>query len=387
MAPYLQRIDYILKHNRFIYSTYRCVFSLLFRFIGLFIRQDDKMILFSGLGKRFNDSPKAIYLYLVEKGLDKEYNCVWAIDDPEKYDIPGKHDVVITDSLKYFITSLKAKYWCCCVNIERGLHFKKKQTRFLHTWHGASINLCGNAVGFRKDFDFTDVDFMCISGEYERGFVIRDFNVRDESIILTGLPRNDRLYATTPKEIEAIRDNLDIPASKKVILYAPTWRDSQDGGQHYSLVPPIDWEKWADALRNDYVVLVRTHPNTTERMNVKFGECIRDFSNYPDINDLLLVADFLISDYSSTIMDYCILDRPIICFGYDYEEYNKNRGFYFDLKESLPSGVKETEDEVLDYILNSDYNLECEKTKAFHQAHIEAGGNATVSCVNRLLGL
>lgn len=381
-----QKIDYVLKHNKFAYNFYRTFFSLFFQFVGLFVRTDKIMILFTGQGKRYNDSPRAIYLYMVENGLDKEYHCVWSVDDPAKYDIPGSCDVIIADTWEYFITALKAKYWCCCVNIERGLHFKKKKTKFLHTWHGASINLCGNAVGFRKDFDFRNVDYMCISGEYEREFVKRDFLVRDESIIVTGLPRNDRLYHTSKDEKTALRKKFNIPVDKKVILYAPTWRDSNDGGKHYSVVPPISWGKWEETLCEQYVLLLRTHPYTTETMNVNYNEFLRDCTNYPDVNDLLLVADVLISDYSSTILDYCILDRPIVCFGYDYNEYNRIRGFYYDLKTTLPSGVKETEDEVLEYLTSIDYSRECAKTRAFHLSHMEVGGDATKQCTEKLLG-
>lgn len=385
MAKFLQRVDYILKHNKLAYNLYRLFFSTFFRFIGLFVKTDKKLILFSAQSKMYNDSPRAIYEYLVTNGLDKEYHCVWSVDDYNKYDIPGNCKIVITDTWKYFITALKASYWCCSVNIERGLRFKKKSTRFLHTWHGASINLCGNAVGLRKDFDFSNVNYMCISGEYEREFVKRDFLVRDESIIVTGLPRNDRLFHTSKDEYIELRNKLNIPEGKKVILYAPTWRDSNDGGKHYSLVPPIDWHKWEERIGNKYVLLLRTHPYTTEAMKVTFNSFIRDFTKYPDINDLLLVADFLISDYSSTILDYCILNKPIVCFGYDYDTYSRTRGFYYDLRTTLPSGVLENEDEVLEFILTSNYHEECEKTKKFHMAHIEAGGTATKQCVEKLL--
>jgi CDP-glycerol glycerophosphotransferase len=228
---------------------------------------------------------------------------------------------------------------------------------------------------------------MCISGEYEREFVKRDFNVKEESIIVTGLPRNDRLYHTTQEELEFLRRKFAIPEGKKIILYAPTWRDSNDGGRNYSLLPPVDWQKWEQKLRGSYVLFLRTHPNTTSEMKVTFNDFLRDYTSYPDINDLLLVSDILISDYSSTILDYCILDRPVVCFGYDFQEYSRMRGFYFDLRTTLPSGVMENEDDVLDYILSSDYAQECEKTKCFHRAHIEVGGDATKICVEKLLGL
>ena len=134
---------------------------------------------------------------------------------------------------------------------------------------------------------------------------------------------------------------------KKVILYAPTWRESTDGGASCDLKPPIDLDKWKERLGKDCVVFIRAHVNTREMLGIKYDDVIRNGSDYPAVNDLLMMADFLISDYSSIIMDYCILGRPIVCFGYDYEEYNKARGgFYFDLDKEIPSGVRHTEDDV-----------------------------------------
>lgn len=89
-------------------------------------------------------------------------------------------------------------------------------------------------------------------------------------------------------------------------------------------------------------------------MGVKIDDKIRNMSDYPFVNDVLKVSDYLGSDYSSIILDYCILGCPIASFGYDYEEYSSVRGFYFDLDKEIPSGICHTEDEVLDYFLNND---------------------------------
>ena len=179
---------------------------------------------------------------------------------------------------------------------------------------------------------------------------------------------------------------LGIPEGKKVILYAPTWRDSSDLGKNYDMSVPINWETWRKELADDYVLLIRTHPLTTKLLNVKFDDFIRYFSDYPDVNDLMIAADIMISDYSSIIFDYAILGRPIICFGYDYDEYVKHRGFYFDLDKEFPSGIVRTETDVLNLIKNMNYQEECKKTIAMKNKFVQYGGNATERCVSALFG-
>ena len=191
------KLEHILKHNTFVQSVYRVTMSAFFQAVGLFVKTDDKLVLMNGHGFKYNDSPRAIYEKMLELGIADQYKIVWALHDPSKYEIPGNCTKIKMDTPEYFLTALKAKYWISCVNIERALHFKKKNTVYLNTWHGASINLCGNAVSNRKDFHFEHIDYFCICGEYERDFIIRDFNVRPEAILPCGYARNDELYQAT----------------------------------------------------------------------------------------------------------------------------------------------------------------------------------------------
>lgn len=381
------KLEHLLKHNTFVQSAYRYTMSAFFQGVGLFVKTDDKLVLMNGHGFKYNDSPRAIYEKMLELGIADQYKIVWALHDPAKYDVPGNCTKVKMDTPQYFITALKAKYWISCVNIERALHFKKKDTVYLNTWHGASINLCGNAVSKRKDFHFEHIDYFCICGEYERDFIIRDFNVRPEAILPCGYARNDELYLANAETKEFYRRQLNVPEGKKVIVYAPTWRDSNDGGASYQLAPPIDWVKWERELGDEYVVLLRTHPYTTKLMNVEFNSFVRNCTEYPNVNHLLIAADILISDYSSVSLDYSILGKPFMCFGYDYEEYSRVRGFYYDLREEFPSGVQHTEDQVIDHLKNMDYEAECAKACKFRDEHMELGGNAAVMCINKVFGL
>ena len=141
---------------------------------------------------------------------------------------------------------------------------------------------------------------------------------------------------------------------------------------------------WEEQLKNEYVFLLRTHPYTNKLMGVSFNDFVRDFSGYHSINDLMKVSDILVSDYSATIFDYSILERPIICFAYDYEEYKKERGLVMSLEDEMPGGVDFSERDVLKRILNMDYDGECELVKKFKNKYIVYGGSATKKCVEAL---
>ena len=209
--------------------------------------------------------------------------------------------------------------------------------------------------------------------------------MREEALIPTGLPRNDELYKMDEEMICAIKERLGLPLSKKIILYAPTWRDSTDNGATYSIKPPIDTKKWEKELGDEYIVLFRTHGYTNKLLGIEFNETIRDYSAYPDINDLFAVSDILISDYSASMADYSILERPILCFAYDYEQYREERGLYLDYEKEMPSGILKTEDDVLRYIKMMDYKEECKKTKEMIKDRITYYGcHATETCLKRL---
>ncbi len=218
-----RRLIYILKHNVAIQAIYRVVMGFLFRTAGQFIKTDENLILFvSFMGLSFNDSPKAIYDYLKSHAEYSEYKCIWAFEDPSKF--PNLETVKI-DTPAYFITALRAKYWISNTNIERGLRFKKKGQQYLNTWHGIALKHVGNDVAGRNDFNFDSVDHLCVCGDYDEKVYKTAFRAKESSYLRCGLPRNEELWNVTDERRMETRKKLDIPAEKKVILYAPTWRE------------------------------------------------------------------------------------------------------------------------------------------------------------------
>ena len=382
MSNFRARLEYLLKHNSVINAVFRFSISSFLKFCGLFIRMDENGVLFSAHGRKYNDSPRCIYENMLKQPRFKAFHFYWALERPDDADIPGNCVKLKADSLRYFLTALKCKYWITCVNIERSLRIKTKKNIYLNTWHGIPIKTVGNEAAGRKDYDFSYVDFFCISGTFEKEVYRRSFCVNENQLLKTGMPRNDFLYHVCEEQIRRIKRKLGLPLEKKVILYAPTWRDSKDGGKTYTIRPPIDLEVWRQQLGTQYVVLFRTHPYTTKLLDIVFDDFVLDFSNYPSVNELMAVSDILISDYSATIFDYSILERPIICFAYDLEEYRHERGFVLDVEKEMPSGVARNEQEVLKQILSMDYAAESAKTRQFKEKFMEFGGNATEQCVD-----
>ena len=383
MTGFRAKLDYILKHNKLIYRIFNVSMSFAMRLWGKMLPIDSKLVLFSSLSRRYNDSPREIYESMVCDPRYRDYKFVWALEDVS-IDIPGSAIKVKADSYEYFRIALKAKYWVTAVNIERSLHFKKRECLYLNTWHGCPIKCIGNDANGREDYDFSDIDYFCYSGEYEKKVMMGAFRLRESSMLPVGLPRNDVLFGYTGEDSESIKKGLGISPNRKVILYAPTWRDNVDKGKTYIIAPPINFDIWKKALGDKYVILVRAHAYTNKVLNIAFDDTVVDVSSYPSINDLFKISDILISDYSASIIDYSILERPIICFGYDYEEYKKQRGLYWDLEVEMPNGVFKCENDVLQHILNMDYDAECKKTLALKQKYNQYGGFATQACVKAL---
>jgi CDP-glycerol glycerophosphotransferase len=377
------RVDYVLKHNTAINKSFKFLASTAVKAMGLFVPMDNKAIIFSAHSRKYNDSPRAIYEYMITLPEFKDYTFYWALDDTN-VEIPGNAVKIVPDTPEYFRTALKCKYWITCVNIERSLKFKRKNCVYLNTWHGIPIKTVGNMAEGRKDYDFSHIDYFCVSGDYEIDLYEKSFNVQPAQIIKTGLPRNDVLYKTTKDEVEEIKKKLGLPLDKKLILYAPTWRDSKDGGKSYTIKPPMDLAKWEKMLGEKYILLFRTHPYTNKLLGVEFNSFVRDYVNYPNINDLMKISDILISDYSATIFDYAILERPIISFAYDCDEYGEERGFAMDPRAEMPGGIVKTEDEVIDRILGMNYEKEVAAVKAFKNKYLTYGGQATEKCVKKM---
>ncbi|MBO6046501.1 MAG: CDP-glycerol glycerophosphotransferase family protein, partial [Erysipelotrichaceae bacterium] len=179
---------------------------------------------------------------------------------------------------------------------------------------------------------------------------------RQEIIQEVGYPRNDDLFTFDDVKVTAIKYNLGVPQDKKVILYAPTWRDNQHiAGTGYVYKNEMDLDLMKERFGDEYVILYRTHYFVAKQLDLsKYQGFVYNVSNYDDINDLYIISDILITDYSSVFFDYADLRRPILFYMYDLNDYQTNiRDFYIDLSE-LPGPIAQTQEELINEIENID---------------------------------
>lgn len=375
----MEKIKLLLKGNKYFYKLYRIFFNCLINLLKIFVRVNENVILFNCFGgQKFDDSTKAIYEYMIKNSKYDQYKIYWSFDAPEKYELP-RGEKVKNNSFKYFIIALKAKYWITNSGIERGLKFKNRKTIYINTWHGTAIKKLGkDQHNTLCQFKTTKPDIMYAQSQYDIDVLSGALEIEKQKFVLAGLPRNDILAQELTKEEEnRIKQKLKIPLDKKVIIYMPTFREYDKDKDGTYIVPPIDINKWKDALKEEYVLLFRAHYETAKVLGIKEDEFVCNVSNYEPLSELLQISNILISDYSSVMFDYSILERPIYSFAYDYETYIEKRGVYIDINKELPNGICKTEDELLEKILKCNYEEEKTKTKQFKEKYVQEYGKAT----------
>lgn len=359
-----KRLENILKRYSSLNKLYTFIGSMIIKIVSLFLKENENTILFvSYMGKNFNDSPKVIYDKIIQDPYFKDYTFIWAFNDTGKYEIKNKNTVKVKmDSFEYLKTALQASYWVTNVNIERGLHFKKNYTQSINTWHGVPLKKIGNDVRGRNDFNFSDTDVFCYSGDYEYEIYKRAFNLTDKNLYKIGMPRNDKVLKNEKDVANRVKESLSI-YGKKIILYAPTWReDSND----LRLMDLIRWEK---VLSDDYVLLIKVH-GLNEQFNINENSFVRDVSDYEETSELIIASDLLITDYSSIMFDFALTGKPIFIYMTDYDKYVSERGTYFNLKEiDLP--IFEEDHLLLDRIKTNEYKTEENKSMAFGKKFID----------------
>lgn len=314
-------------------------------------------------GKSYSDNPKYIYQYMLDH--NKGYNFVWSMN--EKKAIPGNPTQVIRFSLSYYYYLARAKYW---VNNTRmpGYLEKREENVYLQTWHGTplkklavdmdDVQMPGTNTGkYKLNFiqESAKWDYLVSPNKYSSEIFPRAFEYNNKMLEF-GYPRNDILYTkNTPGDIADLKDKMNLPVDKKIIFYAPTWRDDDFYSRgNYKFELKLDLEKMQRRLGEEYIVVLRMHYLISSQLDISnFTEFAYDFSYYEDVAELYLVSDVLITDYSSVFFDYANLKRPILFFAYDLEKYRDQlRGFYIDIEKELPGPLVKTSEEVIESVKN-----------------------------------
>ncbi|MGC9539885.1 bifunctional glycosyltransferase/CDP-glycerol:glycerophosphate glycerophosphotransferase [Streptomyces sp. UG1] len=304
----------------------------------------------SHLGRQYSDSPRAIYEEMRRQGLD--FEAVWSYTGrPQGF--PADATLVRRWSLPYLKALARAEFWIDNQSYPLKLT-KRPGTTYIQTWHGSALKRMGfDEAGWKlksraeqaeQQRTLDRFDHFLIRSEHDVRTLAKAFRLREKTLLRVGYPRNDALVqARGATERPPLAAELGIPAGKTALLYAPTFR--HHGDRRFAL--PFDVERFADEFGDRYVLLVRAHYLNHVVLPPSVRGRVIDVSDHHDVTPLLALADALITDYSSVMFDYALLDRPMLFFPHDYEEYvHEGRGTYFDLLERAPGPVVRTEDEL-----------------------------------------
>ncbi|MET9297059.1 bifunctional glycosyltransferase family 2 protein/CDP-glycerol:glycerophosphate glycerophosphotransferase [Streptomyces sp. NPDC003077] len=318
----------------------------------------------SHLGKQYSDSPKAIYEEMRRQGV--KFDAVWSYAGGKPEGFPEDATLVRRWGWQYLRALAQAEFWIDNQGFPLKL-VKRPQTTYLQTWHGSALKRMGfdeprlkvRSRPAQEEFQrvLDRFDHFLIRSEHDVRTLARAFRLRDEVLLRTGYPRNDALVAArrqqeatgTRTRGEPARE-LGIPDDHTVLLYAPTFR-AHATGKIRGFELPFDVEEFARRFGDRHTLLIRSHYLNNVVLPPSVSGKVIDVTGHHDITPLLTLADALITDYSSVMFDYVLLDRPMIFYAYDYDEYaNESRGTYFDLREKAPGPVVETEDELFQAI-------------------------------------
>lgn len=382
-----------LKQHPILLNYFWLVANIILNYLSKLINIKPKNMLFASYGgRKFDDSPKAIYEEICKRKEFDDWTLIWAFVEPKKFDIPRGIKIKI-DTLSFFKALLSSQVWISNSGMSRGIEYKDDRIIKVETWHGSVLKKgCGDensyAIGGKRDKSNTkdETTIRCAQSQIDVDLLSWLFNAQKESFVKAGFPRNDELAKATLEDSEKARNNLGIPIDKKVILYMPTWRQYDlDRSNNVVFKPPINISYWKKELGKNFVLLVRAHYAVTSALTLKDDEFVKNVSDYPSINDLYIASDILVSDYSSAIIDYSILERPIFCYAYDYDKYIEKIGLYLDLQKELPNHFYKTEKELIWRISNIDWSHSVKVAKDFKNKHANfAKGFASKKVVDRL---
>ena len=305
-------------------------------------------IVYNSFGGRFSDNPRALYQALREQSPGHTH--IWISDAAHAAGFPD--DVATVEAGSPECAAALESCDLLVANTHTEIEWDKRPgTFYLQTWHGTPLKRIHWDVRWapegrleRLSRDVEKWDLLLSPNHASSAWLRGAFHFEGE-ILETGYPRNDVLSAPDrDARRRALRDRLEIADGTTAVLYTPTWRDDlvfAEDEREFAL--PLDVERFTGALGADHCLLLRLHYMLTGRFEAAAHPAVRDVSLHPEVSELYLAADVLVTDYSSTMFDFAVTGKPMAFYAYDLAEYrDRLRGFYFDFTPEAPGPVVET---------------------------------------------
>jgi CDP-glycerol glycerophosphotransferase len=299
----------------------------------------------------YSCNPRAIYEKLRE--IVPSARGVWIVEARHASSFPSGVPHVLAGTRDYYQLLARAKFFINNVNFPNHV-VKRPGTIHVQTYHGTPLKTMGldlrNAFTARKRMNFERLvertarwDYIISSNPFSTEIWHRVTPGTYETLEV-GYPRNDALVNATENDAARIRAELGISADEQAVLFAPTHREYRK-----DYIPPADVHRFTEEVGDGFVALMRAHYFYAGRTRPDGANGrVLDVSAHPSIEELSLAADVLVTDYSSLMFDYAVLDRPIVIHAPDWDEYRRLRGTYFDLLAEPPGIVTTTDKELIE---------------------------------------
>lgn len=385
----MQFIDLMIRVYRRLFVD--CFVPVLGLFLSLLPIKKNRIIFDNFSGKGYADNPK----YIAEQFIkdDLKWELIWLVDGKNNKKFPIEIKPVEIYSFKSIYYRVTAKVW---IHNTRNVYtiIKRKDQIYLQTGHGpfgpkcvekdAADKLPKRYVKMAKhDGSITDAiisNSLLQTNRFKSSFWLNE----KTDYLEFGLPRNDSF----------IKKMNDINISKKlrrlygfdeeayIILYAPTFRDDRSVNGYM-----LDFKKiigiFEEKICKKCYLIVRFHPNVENYQNiVEFNEYTIDGKIIDDLQDLSLISDCIISDYSTCLFDFALQNKPAYICALDFEEYKKKRGLLIDEFFALPFSISFSNEELIEAIQKFNYEQYKEKLKLyFNEYPIYDNGNASIKTV------
>jgi CDP-glycerol glycerophosphotransferase len=283
---------------------------------------------------------------------------VWVMQPGKEHLLPPDVERVRPGTRAYYRALARATYLVNNVNFPNDVVKRRGQVH-LQTHHGTPLKTMGmdlvHSPYSRKRMNFARLlkrvarwDYSVSQNVFTSEYWERVYPSGTYQSIETGYPRNDVLARATPDDVARARAGLGLRPGQTAVLYLPTHRE-----YHPHYVPALDPERLAVALGPDHVLLMRTHYFYADAQpTAGTSEQVRDVGDHPRVEELYLAADVLVTDYSSAMFDYAVLDRPLVIYAPDWADYRRLRGTTFDLMAEPPGAVATTEAELTDVLVS-----------------------------------
>ena len=315
-------------------------------------------IVYQSFGGRYSDNPRALYERLRSQGGIEH---LWLADADRRHGFPPGVSTVPLAS-QDGVDALEAAD-LVVANTHTEVEWKKRpDTTYLQTWHGTPLKRIHYDVLWAPPgrLDWLDQDVarwdLLISPNAASTPRLRQAFGYHGAVMESGYPRNDVLNAPDRDKLRAsTRQTLGLADHETAVLYAPTWRDDD---YYREGSPAVAWDVDLALLEKrlppSHRLMVRAHVLLTGRTRPTESQSVLDVSFYPDVQDLYLAADVLVTDYSSVMFDFAVTGKPIVFHAYDLERFaTAVRGFYFDLLAQAPGPVTRTDSELVEALADT----------------------------------